>query len=280
MIGADAVEVGQHQRIGEEDRVVEERLRRHQAQADERALRARRETACSATSRSGVERRDAQPDRGQRPGREAHDRGARNSRLDVVDASRSPRRARPCVISQRGDSGSHSRMKKMTRPSAAPIRKASAPAQVGRQQRGIEQHDRARRADRGADPEAAVDDEVGPAAIARRHEFLDGRVDGGVFAADAGAGEEAKQREAPQVPGQRGRRGGDEIDRERDEEQPLAPEPVGEPAEEQRAQHRAGEIGAAGEPDVGVGEVELRAFLQRAGERRRPASPRARRGSR
>ena len=68
------------------------------------------------------------------------------------------------------------------------------------------------------------------------------------------------------IPGQRGRRGGDEIDRERDEEQLLAPEPVGQPAEEQRAEHRAGQIGAAGEPDVGVGELQRRALLQSAGE--------------
>ena len=65
--------------------------------------------------------------------------------------------------------------------------------------------------------------------------------------------------------------GGDEIDRERDEEQPLAPEPIGEPAEEQCAEHGAGEIGAAGKPDIGVGETKLRALLQRrrdgAGER-------------
>jgi len=33
MIGRDGVEVGEHQRIGEEDRVVEKRLRHHQAQA-------------------------------------------------------------------------------------------------------------------------------------------------------------------------------------------------------------------------------------------------------
>ena len=43
----------------------------------------------------------------------------------------------------------------------------------------------AERAERRADPEAAVDDEVGPAAHARRDQFLDGRVDRGVFAADA-----------------------------------------------------------------------------------------------
>src|SRR5262249_60258420 len=124
---------------------------------------------------------------------------------------------------------------------------------------------------RGADPEGAVDDEIGPAAVARRYQLLDARIDGGVFAADAGAGEEAKQRKAREVPRQRGRRGGKEIDRERDEEQPLAPEPVGEPAEEQRAQYRAGEVRAARKADVGIGEFKLRALFERwrdgAGER-------------
>ena len=47
----------------------------------------------------------------------------------------------------------------------------------------------------------------------------------------------------------------------------LAPEPVGQPAEAERADDRAGEIGAAGETDVGVGEVQRRARLQRAGDR-------------
>ena len=39
LVGRDAEEIGQHQRIGEEDRVVEERLRGHQRQPDQRALR-------------------------------------------------------------------------------------------------------------------------------------------------------------------------------------------------------------------------------------------------
>ena len=49
---------------------------------------------------------------------------------------------------------------------------------------------------RRADPEAAVDDEIGPAAHPRRDQLLDGGIDRGIFAADAGAGDEAKQREA------------------------------------------------------------------------------------
>ena len=120
---------------------------------------------------------------------------------------------------------------------------------------------------RRADPETAVDHEIGPAAIARRHQFLDGRIDRGVFAADAGAGEETKQRVARDIPGQRRRRRRGEIERKRDEEQFLAPDPVGQPAEAERAEHGAGEIGAVGEADIEIGELQRRAFLQRARQR-------------
>jgi hypothetical protein len=47
-----------------------------------------------------------------------------------------------------------------------------------------------------------------------------------------------------------------------DEEQPLASEPIGEPAEEQRAHDRACEVGTAHQPNIGIRETELRALLQ------------------
>ena len=252
LVGADAVEVGQDQRIGEEDRIVEECLRRHQAQAHQGAR------ALGAEQRVGdlAERREAargEPDARQLSHRPSDVRAPgtlASIRATIASASST----RPWVISQRGDSGSHIRMKKMMSPSTAPMKKAMRQPISGAKQCGIEQHDRARGADCGADPEAAVDDEIGPAAIARRHQLLDGRIDGGVFAADPGAGQEPEQHEAPQIPRECGGGGGDQIDRKRDEEQPLAPEPVGEPAEEQRAQHGAGDIGAAGNPDIGIGE--------------------------
>src|SRR5260221_10615548 len=50
-----------------------------------------------------------------------------------------------------------------------------APAPIRRQDRGIEQDQCTGRAEGGADPEAAIDDEIGAAAIARRDEFLDRR---------------------------------------------------------------------------------------------------------
>ena len=103
----------------------------------------------------------------------------------------------------------------------------------------VEQHQAQARAERGADPERAVDREVDGAAHARGNQLVDRRVDRRVLAADAEAGEEAAERERSEVPGERGEHRRDEIDRERDEEQALAAEPVGEPAEHERAEHRA-----------------------------------------
>jgi hypothetical protein len=95
---------------------------------------------------------------------------------------------------------------------------------------------------------------------------LDGGVDRGVFSADAGPGEEAEQRVGLNVPGQCGRGGGEQIKCERDEEQLAASDTVGEPAEAERADHGAGEIGAVGEANVEIGELQRRAFLQRSRE--------------
>ena len=49
----------------------------------------------------------------------------------------------------------------------------------------------------GADPEAAVDREVDAAAVARRDQLVDRRVDRGVLAADAHAGQEPEDEEVP-----------------------------------------------------------------------------------
>src|SRR6185437_10738647 len=56
---------------------------------------------------------------------------------------------------------------------------SEAPAEIGTGDGRIEQDDRARGAQRRADPEAAINEEISPAAIARRHQLLDGRIDRG-----------------------------------------------------------------------------------------------------
>jgi hypothetical protein len=50
----DAEEIGQHQREGEEDRVVEKRLRDHQHQSNHGTLAIGREQTSAHPSRSGV----------------------------------------------------------------------------------------------------------------------------------------------------------------------------------------------------------------------------------
>ena len=121
------------------------------------------------------------------------------------------------------------------------------------------------RAERRADPEAAVDREIRAAAIARGDQLLDGGVDRRVFAADARAGQEAKQREEREIGRSRGRGRRCDVQPQRDEEQPLAAEQVGEPAEAQRAEHGAGEVRARREADLRLGEMQCRT----RGERRR-----------
>ena len=156
--------------------------------------------------------------------------GSAKPRLDIFDdrccLTRRAMREQPAGAF--GDPGAHQQNGQRQRRADE---EARAPAPVGGQQVRIEQHQRAGRAQRGAHPECAVDAEIGPAAYARRHEFLDRRVDGGVLAANAGTGEEAKQQEARQIPRQRRGRCGGEIERQGDKEQLAPAEPVSKPAE-------------------------------------------------
>ena len=149
------------------------------------------------------------------------------------------------------------------------MRYASRQPRSGPNRCGSSRTNRAHRAQRRADPEAAVDHQIGPSAIARRHQLLDRRIDRGVLAADAGAGQKPEQRIACDAPGQRRRRGGRKIKRQGDEEQFLAADPIGQPAEAQRAEHRAGKIATVGKPDVDIRKMQCRAFLQRTGQRAR-----------
>src|SRR5436190_23721737 len=86
------------------------------------------------------------------------------------------------------------------KPKQSADKECQAPSQVYGKESGIEQHDRSGRAQSRADPEAAVDDQIGPATIPRRHQLLDGGVNGGVFAADPRSGKEAKGGKAQQIP--------------------------------------------------------------------------------
>jgi hypothetical protein len=125
------------------------------------------------------------------------------------------------------------------------------------------------RTERGADPEAPVDHQVGVAAVTRGDQLLDRRVDRGVLATDAGSRQQAEQREHREVGGQRrGRRRG-EVQAEGQREELLAAELVSEPAEEQGARHGANQVETSGEADLHVAQVQHRARLERTGDRAR-----------
>ena len=141
------------------------------------------------------------------------------------------------------------------------------PSEVGRKSPRLEQDCRPERTCQRAQPEAAVDREISATAVMHRNQFLQCRVDRGVFPADAGAGDEAEQREHREVGRERAGGGGGDVDAERDKEQPLAAEAIGQPAEKESAKHRAGEIRACRGADLRVGQMQRRARLQCTGHR-------------
>ncbi|RYP46580.1 hypothetical protein DL770_011331 [Monosporascus sp. CRB-9-2] len=68
---------------------------------------------------------------------------------------------------------------------------------------------------------------------------------------------------SPPIPAPRGQ----DVDAQRDEEQLAAAESIGHPAEQQRAEHRADQVRAAGNANLRVGEMQGRALLERARHR-------------
>src|SRR4029078_12555769 len=79
-------------------------------------------------------------------------------------------------------------------------KESGTPAKVRGHQCGVEQHDRATGSEATPYPEAAVDNQIGPASISGGHKFLDGRGNGRVLAADASSGEKAEQSKAEEIP--------------------------------------------------------------------------------
>jgi hypothetical protein len=74
------------------------------------------------------------------------------------------------------------------------------PADIGRKDVRVEEDERGAGACHRAHPEAAVDHDVDAAAVARRHELVDGGIDRGIFAADAEPGDRAEEGKAPEAP--------------------------------------------------------------------------------
>ena len=267
VLGRHVVEGGEHERVGEEDRVVEERLRDHEAEPEQRAPRDRGRRACGRRRRCDVCGRTWMRHRALAA---AAATAILSSRMTVASIWRtiaSASSARPWMSSQRGLSGKRRRMKRIEKPSTAPRPNAKRQPSAMADDVRIEQQRRRQRAQRGADPVGAVERDVGEAAHARRQELVDGRVHGRALAADAEAGERAEEGERGEAPRQRRQRGGAEVDTERDQEQLLAPEPIGEAAEEERAGDGAGDVRRRREADVARGQPERARLLQHRAER-------------
>ena len=77
------------------------------------------------------------------------------------------------------------------------------PANIGREKILIEQEGGCQGASGGAEPKAAVDDEVNSSPIFRWDEFIDGGIDGRIFTTDPQAGYHPKEGKTPKVPGKR-----------------------------------------------------------------------------
>src|SRR5207245_1537111 len=73
--------------------------------------------------------------------------------------------------------------------------------------------------------------------------------------------------ERPDVERQRGHYRRDQVDDQRDKEHALAPEAVGEPAEEERAGDRAADVGRGRPADLSGAEAERVRALERRPER-------------
>ena len=141
------------------------------------------------------------------------------------------------------------------------------PTPLGRQNARIQHEQGSGRADRGADPETAVDHEVGEAALAGGNQLLDGGVDGGVLAADPGTREKAEQRKGPEAERSAGREGRGHVDQHGEAKQAFAPEHVCQIAEQQRAGDGASEIGGGSLSDLRGCQAEDRTLRDGRGQR-------------
>ena len=251
-LGRDAVEADEDQGVGEEHAIVGEGLPDHECQAQNGPPR--------------VSAHELPDDRTEADGPLHHERVGQTRRgegapriLDVpldlagdflglllAAVKEEPSRALGKVISKEEHTEGEGPAEQEGRP----------PREPGRQDAWIGDDQREHRPQRGAQPVRAVDGEVGVAAVAGRQELVDGGVDRRSLAADTRAREGAEEGERREAPGERRHDRRDGVERQRDEEEPLAPEHVREAAEDERAGDCAEEVGRGGQADLGVGEAQ------------------------
>ena len=245
-MSAFVIKPGEHERIGEEDRVVQERLGDHQCGTEDRAFRV------------FVEH---QPQQRQIP---VILLGDQDDGVTLIDL----RENLPILLSDLLDVPH--RLKRfcfaaMSDEPAGAFRKVAphqhdhgcerradeeghAPARVYRQR--VEEHEGRERAHDRPGPVGAVDPDIDPPAVPRRHHLVDRRVDGRVLAPDAAAGNEPGdvQVDEPACPGAGERRkpSPNQVDGQGPHEQASAPELVGKLPEYQRPDHLAEQVDGSG----------------------------------
>ena len=184
------------------------------------------------------------------------------TRVSISATVASALRAWPCVTSQRGLSGTWRRISRIPSPRTPPIAKLRRQPVSGPSRVRVEQEQRGTRAGGGAEPETPIHDQVDAAAIARRDELIDRRVDGRIFAADAEPGDGTKGGKAQRIPrGCRSEHAG-EIDGKGDIEDELASVPIGEPPEHQRADDRARDVGGSRAANLRRGQAKRLCILE------------------
>ncbi len=142
-----------------------------------------------------------------------------------------------------------------------------APAPVDRHDGRVEKHQGGAGACDRTEPKAAIDHEIDAAAIVCRYEFVDGRIDGGILAADPDTRDRPECRKAPEIPRCGGEQHAGQIDDQRDIEHEPPAEPVGEPAEDERAAHGSNHVGGGGSSDLLRGQSQRLRILQHRPDR-------------
>jgi hypothetical protein len=135
---------------------------------------------------------------------------------------------------------------------------AQTPAEVLREVVGVQEEAAGDGTDGGTTPVGAVDGDVDTAAVSRRDDLVDRGVDRRVLAADAGTGDEAEDVEEPRCERETGDPGADEVDDERDDEEVLPAQVVGQPSEEQGAADLPEEVERRGKAHFGRSHAEGR----------------------
>jgi hypothetical protein len=131
-----------------------------------------------------------------------------------------------------------------------------APADIDGER--VQEDQRCERADDGAGPVGAVDPDVDAPAVLRRHHLVDRGVDGGVLAADAHPRDETRPVEVhePEPAAVVHREGceprAEQVEQQRDDQQALPAERIGEPPEEERADHLSDEVDRGDQADLGT----------------------------